>query len=165
MSPALLMAMLLSCEGRGLDVGDRRSGDPGVSELLASISHSGDDILLLEFLSIEDCAKCSWTGDHIARVLEDDTRARVVRVCFLACRREVEAHAFQQRTGTYDTVVVDDGSIKEAMRLGKGTRYVVMSREGEIIHELTSDVGDVRLLDMHNGADGMPRVTTDTSQQ
>jgi len=162
---AFLIAMLVSCDGREPDVGDRRSIDPGLSELLKSMSLSGGDMLLLEFLSIEDCATCTWTGERIARVLEDDTRARVVRVCFLACRREVEARAFQQRVGMYDTVIVDDGTIKEAMHLGTGTRYAVMSGRGDIIRELTRDGRDARFVHRHPGSAGLPRVTTDTSRQ
>lgn len=120
------------------------------------MSLSIDSIVLVEFLSIEDCAKCSWTGDRIAHAVENNTHARVVRICFLACNREVEARAFQERAGIFDTVIVDDGTIRGALRLGKGTRYAVMSGGGEIIRELTGSAEDVEFLGSRRGSVDMP---------
>jgi len=128
-------AVLMACSGAP-DVDSEYQGDSRGTFALRAVNAEPGEIVLFEFVSINDCLTCMWTGAVIGRLLEDERRGRVRRVCLLACSRGIEARAFQRKHDEYDTVLVDDGEMRSVLHLPADVRYVVIESDGSIRHAL-----------------------------
>ncbi|MBL7988042.1 MAG: hypothetical protein JNJ94_08270 [Chlorobi bacterium] len=105
-----------------------------IQEAIRKLSLKKDDVVVIAFVIPGECVKCNLAlSSALTWVNEKISKRKIKSIGFVACQREIELKQHAPHFPMFDLLLMDDGGIKEQMKIPLATRVVICDHNGNIL--------------------------------